>query len=259
MLALTTCRKKHLKTFTVGILSRTSVLHPGVDGFKAGMTNLGYIEGETITYLRKDYAGEPEYYKMLTNSYSMSGTTPGSRRYMKLYVYMPVALHQAPRKALLISYGVGSTAKALTDMEELRQIDIVDISREILEMSDLVYGDSPEHPLRDPRVQVHVEDGRYFLQTSSSQYDIITGEPPPPKVAGVVDLAVLHGDVRAADGEPGAGALVVVAARVHAKVAVHVHRAQGHPVGVDLDGRALVSGGAGRCVSGGVRYLPARQ
>ena len=143
---------------------------------------------ETLSYLRKDFAGEPEYYKLVTNGFSMSGTTPFSRRYMKLFVYFPVALHPAPRRALLISYGVGSTARALADTKELETIDVVDISREILEMSDVVYPDPARHPLRDPRVRVHLEDGRYFLLASREHWDLITGEPPPPKVAGVVNL-----------------------------------------------------------------------
>jgi spermidine synthase len=33
-----------------------------------------------------------------------------------------------------------------------------------------------------------VQDGRFFLQVSPRQYDIISGEPPPPKVAGSVNL-----------------------------------------------------------------------
>ena len=38
----------------------------------------------------------------------------------------------APRRALLISYGVGSTAAALVATESLEQIDVVDISRDIV-------------------------------------------------------------------------------------------------------------------------------
>ena len=37
-------------------------------------------------------------------------------------------------------------------------------------------------------VTVHVEDGRHFLETRQQRYDLITGEPPPPKVAGIVNL-----------------------------------------------------------------------
>ena len=49
-------------------------------------------------------------------------------------------------------------------------------------------GLDPVNPLRDPRVHAIVQDGRFFLQASPRQYDIISGEPPPPKVAGAVNL-----------------------------------------------------------------------
>jgi spermidine synthase len=143
---------------------------------------------ETVLYLREDYLGQPRSFSMATNSYSMSGTPVQARRYMKLYVYLPDMLHGELRDALLISYGVGSTARALTDTQSLERIDVVDISREILEMSAIVYPDPADHPLHDPRVEVHVEDGRYFLQTTKRRYDLITSEPPPPKAAGVVNL-----------------------------------------------------------------------
>jgi hypothetical protein len=118
----------------------------------------------------------------------MSATTAFARRYMKLFVYWPVALHPAPRRALLISYGVGSTAKALVDTRALEHIDVVDISRDILELSRVVHPESADDPLGDPRVRVHIEDGRFFLQVTGERYDLITAEPPPPKNAGVVNL-----------------------------------------------------------------------
>jgi predicted membrane-bound spermidine synthase len=143
---------------------------------------------ETIIYLRKHLFGEPVSYTLLTDGFSMAGTGEWARRYMKLFVYWPVALRPNPQRALLISYGVGVTAKALTDTPSLEHIDIVDVSREILEMSDIVYPDPAADPLRDSRIHVHVEDGRYFLQTTKNRYDLITGEPPPPKIARVVNL-----------------------------------------------------------------------
>ena len=45
-----------------------------------------------------------------------------------------------------------------------------------------------DHPLNDPRVRVHIEDGRYLLQTTDRRFDLITGEPPPPGIAGVENL-----------------------------------------------------------------------
>ena len=106
---------------------------------------------------------------------------------MKLFVNWAVAVNPHIRRALLISYGLGSTAKALTDTRALTAIDVVDISPEILGLATVMFP-TADDPLHDPRVTVHVEDGRFFLQTSTASFDLITGEPPPPKGAGVVNL-----------------------------------------------------------------------
>lgn len=143
---------------------------------------------ETVSYLEQQWQGKPLFHRLITNSYSMSSSDFRSRRYMKLFVYWPLALHPKPKDALLISYGVGSTAKALTDSPMLERIDVVDISRDILDMNNNIFKDPAEHPLNDPRVHVHIEDGRYFLQTTDRHFDLITGEPPPPEIAGVVNL-----------------------------------------------------------------------
>jgi len=162
------------------------------DGTVPGETSriLAVREGriQTLVYTQTERFGEPLSYRLFTDGFSMSGTRTGARRYMKAFVYLPAALHGDLRRALLISYGVGSTAKALTDTPSLESIDVVDISAEILEMSRIIFPDPTENPLRDPRVRTHVEDGRFFLQTTRERYDLITGEPPPPKYAGVVNL-----------------------------------------------------------------------
>ena len=142
---------------------------------------------ETSFLLRFDRLGEPFYYQLLTNGFSMSGTDPKSRRYMKLFAFLPAAIYGEPEDALMISYGTGSTARAILDLPAVRHFDVVDISRDILNLSNFVYPE-PIHPLRDSRVSVHIEDGRFFLEMTGKLYDLITSEPPPPKHAGVVNL-----------------------------------------------------------------------
>jgi hypothetical protein len=143
---------------------------------------------ETSFYFRHDAMGRPFYHRLVTHGYSMSASDPRSKRYMKLFAWLPLALHPEARDALLICFGVGSTARALADTPTLQRIDVVDISRDILRSSDLIFPARGSNPLGDPRVTRQVEDGRFYLQTTRRKYDLITGEPPPPKIAGVVNL-----------------------------------------------------------------------
>ena len=142
----------------------------------------------TVIYTEASLLGQPISHRLLTDGHSMAGTNSYGWRYMKQYVYLPVALHPGLRKACLISFGCGTTARALTDTKELTQIDVVDISKDILAMNPVIYPDPKDQPLRDPRVRVIVEDGRFHLLSTSQRYDLITSEPPPPKAAGVVNL-----------------------------------------------------------------------
>jgi len=176
--------------FPSGLMERRYLLYPIRSFTQAGERLVAVRETltETLLYLRADALGEVHHYRLVTNSYSMSSTSFQSQRYMRLFVYLPIALHPAPKSALLISYGVGATAKALTDTRELERIDMVDISRDILDMNRMVYPREADYPPVDPRVAVHIEDGRQFLQTTDRQYDLVTGEPPPPKAAGIVNL-----------------------------------------------------------------------
>lgn len=153
----------------------------GVASVKEGLS-------ETVFLLRRDVLGQPLSFRLLTNGMGMSTTAYTGQRYMGLFVWLPLALHPEPRNALLISYGLGNTARALTASSELARIDVVDVSPDVLGMSPLVWSEPGDNPLKDPRVRVHIEDGRFFLLASSERYDLITGEPPPPKSAGIVNL-----------------------------------------------------------------------
>ena len=143
---------------------------------------------QTTFYLRHDFLGEPLFYRLATNSYSMASTAVGVERYMKLFAWLPAALHPKLEDVLVLCFGVGATASAVAELPEVKRVDVVDTSRDILEMSKIVFPAGSRHPLRDARFATHVEDARFFLQTTDRRYDLIAGEPPPPKMAGVAPL-----------------------------------------------------------------------
>ncbi len=126
------------------------------------------IEGTSDTYqlLRRDLFGEPYYYRLLTDAFSMSATNPRNQRYMRLFAYLPLALRPEAKDVLLICYGCGVTADALLHGPNVKRLDVVDISKEVFHLADFYSGINYSNPLRDPRVHAIVQDGRFFLQAS---------------------------------------------------------------------------------------------
>jgi predicted membrane-bound spermidine synthase len=143
---------------------------------------------ETVAYVQGRAWDVPVLERLITNGVAMSGRSWTVSRYMRLFANLPVALHPDARRVLLISFGVGTTADALVAGSKLQQLDVVDVSRDVLDMGRVLFPAPGTYPLDDPRVHVHVEDGRFFLLTTHARYDIITAEPPPPKNAGIVSL-----------------------------------------------------------------------
>jgi spermidine synthase len=148
------------------------------------------IEGTSDTWqlLRRDLFGEPYYYRLLSNAFSMSATNPHGQRYMRLFAYLPLAFRPESQDVLLLCYGCGITADAFLHGPNVTRVDVVDISKEVFRLADFYSGINYTNPLHDSRVTTFIQDGRFFLQATPRQYDIISGEPPPPKNAGAVNL-----------------------------------------------------------------------
>ena len=143
---------------------------------------------ETIHLMRKSWHGKTLYDRLVTNGFSMSGTHSSAKRYMRYFAYWPLFVRGGALQHVLVAcYGAGVTTDALTSISSLKSIDVVEISPDIVRMSDIIY--PPGHrPLDDTRVRLHLEDARYFLQATRDRYDLITGEPPPLLTPGAVTL-----------------------------------------------------------------------
>lgn len=138
---------------------------------------------QSVQLLQSEFLGEPLSHRLLTDAYSMTSTAVDSERYMRLFAWLPQAMHSGIHDALLISYGVGTTAETLLANPALQTLTIADPSQAILDTSRLI--PRAAQPLDDPRVNLQKTDGRKLLQTASEQFDLITGEPPPPRLAGM--------------------------------------------------------------------------
>ncbi|MFQ5559143.1 MAG: fused MFS/spermidine synthase, partial [Nitrospinota bacterium] len=85
--------------------------------------------------------------------------------------HIPLLLTPDAEEALLVGLGSGVTLGAMAEYP-LKGIDVVELEPAVVEASAFF---SPAHhdPLKDPRVDLHITDGRGFLSSARKNYDVI--------------------------------------------------------------------------------------
>ncbi|MBI1723582.1 MAG: fused MFS/spermidine synthase [Gemmatimonadetes bacterium] len=100
---------------------------------------------------------------------------------------MPALAHPAPRRAFVLGFGSGASARTVADVPGLERIDVVEIERAVLRAAPH-FAIVNRDVLHDPRVRVIEDDARSALQLAREPYDIVVAEPTNPWIAGVAAL-----------------------------------------------------------------------
>ena len=125
---------------------------------------------------------------LYTNGHAMSSTLPLSQRYMRALAHIPLLSMNNPETVLVIGFGVGNTTHAATLHPSVRRVELADLSRDVLAHAEY-FAAANKDVLLDPKVVVHINDGRQHLQMQpASSYDLVVLEPPPIAYAGVSAL-----------------------------------------------------------------------
>ncbi|MGA1825695.1 MAG: hypothetical protein ACMUIP_13650, partial [bacterium] len=93
-----------LVLFPFNIIRKTFFTIPIKGYLKKGEKVISIHEDvhETLQYLQFNLFDKPYYHRMVTNNHTMSDTKLRSKRYMKFFVYLPIAIHPEPKNALLL-------------------------------------------------------------------------------------------------------------------------------------------------------------
>jgi spermidine synthase len=131
----------------------------------------------------------PGFFRQLyTNGHSMTSNGPKAQRYMRAFAHVPLLQMDAPERALVICFGVGNTANAVSRHPSVKRLDVADLSRDVLAHAPW-FAATNGSVLDDPRTRVFVNDGRHhLLMQPPGTYDLVTLEPPPLPFAGVASL-----------------------------------------------------------------------
>ncbi|MEX1361497.1 MAG: fused MFS/spermidine synthase [Nannocystaceae bacterium] len=120
----------------------------------------------------------------IDNQYTLSDTAPATVAMQERLGLLPMALHPAPRRALLVGFATGTTLAAMATSPELEQLDCVEIHDEVFALAPYFAG-ANRQVWRHPAVTLVEGDGRRFLARPGPAYDVVVEDLFVPRNAGV--------------------------------------------------------------------------
>lgn len=108
----------------------------------------------------------------VNNRFQMGGTAAAAAEYR--HAHIPLLLHPAPKRALILGLGTGITFGAAGKHPDL-QSDGVELVPEVV---DVMPQFEPYNfsPARHPRLKLHVADARRFVRAVETRYDVIVAD-----------------------------------------------------------------------------------
>jgi spermidine synthase len=98
-------------------------------------------------------------------------------------VHYALLEHPSPRSLLLIGGGIGGSIAQALRHPTLERVDYVELDPAILDLARDYFPNEWRALRADPRVRVHVTDGRLFLKTTRSTFDVVIVNLPEPQNA----------------------------------------------------------------------------
>ena len=145
-----------------------------------------YRDGIDATIAVADLRG-PEADRMLIINGKVDATSSKDMATQKLMAHLPMLLHPNPERVLIVGVGSGSTIGSVIAFDSVKEVDVVELSKDVIEASRLFAPVNGEY-WNDPRVKVYWEDAKTFLQITGKKYDVIISEPTNPWIAGIAGV-----------------------------------------------------------------------
>lgn len=105
--------------------------------------------------------------------------------YHEMISHVPLFIHPKPEKVLIIGGGDGGTAREVMKHPGVKQVDMVEIDKNVVEASKLHFPGVGDFD--NPVLHVHFEDGIQYVSKSVNEYDvlIIDGSDPVGPAEGL--------------------------------------------------------------------------
>ena len=119
---------------------------------------------------------------MFTDGVHQADDSPPMVELHRIIGHLPMMLHAAPSRILVVGLGGGTTPGAIS-LHPGASLDIVELS-ESVRLAAAEFAHVNYDILHRPNVRLRVDDGRNYLRLTDDRYDVITADVIHPTVAG---------------------------------------------------------------------------
>ena len=122
-----------------------------------------------------------------SNGRAEAGTTPRDMESFTKLAYLPLVLHDSPKRVAIIGLGGGITAYVASLFDSVQNVDVIELDPTMPQAAE-IFSSGEFDALSDERFRLIVDDGRSFIEGVRDRYDVIICAPSQVWVAGVASL-----------------------------------------------------------------------
>ena len=183
-----------LATGAAGLLARSV---PSVPGLLVayGRYSVTWIGLSNIIYVgegRNAFVAVSEMPNGVRNYHNagkvQASSEPQDMRLQRMLGHFTHLIPKNPSNALVIGFGAGVTAGAVSIGPDVKTQTIAEIEPLVPRVVSTYFGQHNYEVAKNPKVTIHVDDARHFLLTTNQMFDAVTSDPLDPWVKGAATL-----------------------------------------------------------------------
>ena len=153
----------------------------------------GWDKPEEVPFVRDDIHGGVTTVTKLRGVYTLytngkfQGNTGWEMNAQRFFAHYPSIFVSKFDQSLIIGLGTGTTLGTIASYP-WKKIELVEISPAIVEAADQYFRSVNNGAIHDPRLRLHLGDGRNFLLVEQQKYDLISMELSSIWFAGAASL-----------------------------------------------------------------------
>jgi spermidine synthase len=117
-----------------------------------------------------------------------ASTEPQDMRLQRLLGHLTALMHERPKSALVVGFGAGVTAGAVSIHPTVERMVVCELEPLIPRVVSRYFGDVNYDVATSLKVRIVYDDARHYVLTARETFDVITSDPIHPWVKGAATL-----------------------------------------------------------------------